>query len=53
MDILSILLKMVMEKRVVLTFKGENYKNPHMWFGEDNEVNRKKAVKLMNELAGG
>ena len=40
-------------KRVVLTFKGESYKNPHMWLGEDNEVNRKKAVKFMNEFAGG
>ena len=39
-------------KRVVLTFKGESYKNPHMWLGEDNESNKKKAIELMNEFAG-
>lgn len=39
-------------RRVVLTFKGESYKNPHMWFGEANESNKKKAIELMNEFAG-
>lgn len=39
-------------KRIVLTFKGESYKNPHMWLGEANESNKKKAIELMNEFAG-
>lgn len=37
--------------KVVLTFKGESYKNPHMWLGEANESNKKKAIELMNEFA--
>lgn len=39
-------------KRIVLTFKGESYKNPHMWLGEANEANKKKAIGILNELAG-
>ena len=38
-------------KRVVLTFKGESYKTPHMWLGEANENNKKKAIEMMNEFA--
>lgn len=39
-------------KRLVLTFKGESYKNPHMWLGEANEANKNKAIEMMNEFAG-
>lgn len=38
-------------KRVVLTFKGESYKNPHMWLGEATEGNKRKAIEMMNEFA--
>lgn len=38
-------------KRIVLTFKGESYKNPHMWLGEANEANKSKALEMLNELA--
>lgn len=38
-------------QRVVLTFRGESYKNPHMWLGEANETNKSKAIKMMKELA--
>ena len=38
-------------KRLALTFKGESYKNPHMWLGEANEVNKNKAIEMMNEFA--
>ena len=39
-------------KRLALTFKGESYKNPHMWLGEANEANKNKAIEMMNEFAG-
>lgn len=39
-------------KRIVLTFRGESYKNPHMWLGEANEANKSKALEMLNELAG-
>lgn len=39
-------------KRIVLTFKGESYKNPHMWLGEANEANKSKALEMLSELAG-
>lgn len=38
-------------KRIVLTFKGESYKNPHMWLGEANEANKSKALEMLSELA--
>lgn len=38
-------------KRVVLTFKGESYKNPHMWLGEATEGNKRKAIEMMNKFA--
>lgn len=38
-------------KRVVLTFKGESYRNPHMWLGEATEGNKRKAIEMMNEFA--
>lgn len=38
-------------QRVVLTFKGESYKNPHMWLGVASQSNINSAVKTMEEFA--
>lgn len=38
-------------KRVVLTFKNESYKNPHMWLGEATAANQQKAIEMLNEFA--
>ena len=38
-------------ERIVLTFPGESYSNPHMWLGENNPSNMNKAKKLLNDFA--
>lgn len=38
-------------QRVVLTFKGESYKNPHMWLGVANQSNINSAVEMMKKFA--
>lgn len=38
-------------QRVVLTFKGESYKNPHMWLGSATQSNINSAIKVMEEFA--
>lgn len=38
-------------ERIVLTFPGESYSNPHMWLGENNPSNMNKAKKVLNDFA--
>jgi hypothetical protein len=38
-------------ERIVLTFPGESYSNPHMWLGENNASNMNSAKKLLNDFA--
>ena len=38
-------------ERIVLTFPGESYSNPHMWLGENNPSNMNKAKKALNDFA--
>ena len=38
-------------ERIVLTFPGESYSNPHMWLGENNPSNMNSAKKLLNDFA--
>lgn len=38
-------------ERIVLTFPGESYSNPHMWLGENNPSNMNKAKKILNDFA--
>lgn len=38
-------------ERIVLTFPGESYSNPHMWLGENNPSNMSSAKKLLNDFA--
>ena len=38
-------------ERIVLTFPGESYSNPHMWLGENNSSNMNSAKKLLNDFA--
>lgn len=38
-------------ERIVLTFPGESYANPHMWLGENNSSNMSSAKKLLNDFA--
>lgn len=34
-------------ERIVLTFPGENYNNPHMWLGSNTPSNMSKAQELL------
>ena len=38
-------------ERIVLTFPGESYSNPHMWLGANNPSNMNSAKKLLNDFA--
>ena len=38
-------------ERIVLTFPGESYSNPHMWLGENNPSNMNKAKNVLNDFA--
>lgn len=38
-------------KKIVLTFPGETYKNPHMWLGEFNIPNMMNAQHIFQKLA--
>ena len=38
-------------ERIVLTFPGESYSNPHMWLGANNPSNINSAKKLLNDFA--
>ena len=38
-------------ERIVLTFPGESYSNPHMWLGANNSSNMNSAKKLLNDFA--
>ena len=38
-------------ERIVLTFPGESYSNPHMWLGRNNPSNMNKAKKVLNDFA--
>ena len=38
-------------ERIVLTFPGESYSNPHMWLGENSPSNMNKAKKVLNDFA--
>ena len=38
-------------ERIVLTFPGESYSNPHMWLGENTPSNMNKAKKVLNDFA--
>ena len=38
-------------ERIVLTFPGESYSNPHMWLGENNPSNMNNAKKVLNDFA--
>lgn len=35
-------------ERIVLTFPGENYNNPHMWLGSNTSSNMSKAQELLS-----
>ena len=37
-------------ERIVLTFPGESYSNPHMWLGANNPSNMNSAKKLLNDF---
>ena len=38
-------------ERIVLTFPGESYSNPHMWLGENNHSNMNNAKNLLNSFS--
>ena len=38
-------------ERIVLTFPGENYNNPHMWLGSNTPSNMSKAQEMLFEFA--
>ena len=38
-------------ERIVLTFPGESYSNPHMWLGENNPSNMNNAKNLLNSFS--
>ena len=38
-------------ERIVLTFPGETYSNPHMWLGSNNSSNVAKAKELLHDFA--
>lgn len=37
-------------ERIVLTFPGETFTNPHMWLGSNTSSNMSKAQELLNEF---
>ena len=38
-------------ERIVLTFPGESYSNPHMWLGRNNPSNMNNAKNLLNSFS--
>ena len=38
-------------ERIVLTFPGENYNNPHMWLGSNTPSNMSKAQEMLLKFA--
>lgn len=38
-------------ERIVLTFPGENYNNPHMWLGSNTPSNMSKAQEMLLKIA--
>lgn len=38
-------------ERIVLTFPGENYNNPHMWLGSNTPSNMSKAQEMLLKMA--